>query len=183
MKKILSVILCLSLMLCFAACKSKQSQSAETVEQAPTAVSAQDFTAAAGSSTLMNVELTGAEKLAEYGNGTIAGIQFEMKYDPAVISLSDAKLTIEQVAQITNTFTLDFGDDKNGSAMVMILDDNLQGIMAETLPLFSVNVQVAANAPAGSTDIEFEMIDICDSNADSKMLEAVENGTTKITIE
>lgn len=174
MKKIIAILLCALLLCGMTACNS--------AEEGPGAVlGAQDITLTMGETGTLSVKLENVSNLKKYGNGTLGGFQFKVIYDPAVIDLGNATLTTDSIATEENNWTLDFSDKEDGSAMVMILDDNLNGTTATTVPMIDLMVQAVEGA-SGETQVKFEIVNICDSRGDAEVRETISDGTATVTI-
>lgn len=191
MKKLYLVLICLTLAAVLTACSgepaapdSGSTVSASSVADKPSGnamITAEDITLTGDQMGQMNIELINAGGLDKYGNGKMAGFQFYIKYDPAVLTLIEAELALDN-ANGKNNWQLSYSDKGNGSARVMIMDDKLTGLAADSIPLVTLYMQAVSGA-TGPAKIDFELETVCDSTGNSEVAEYISGGSAAVTIE
>lgn len=174
MKKLMAFLLCAVLLCGMTACNSSEKDGGKAV------VTAADVTLVPGDTGTLSIKLEHADKLKKYGNGKLGGFQFKVIYDPEQLQLGDAVLTIDSIADEENSWTLDYSDKKDGSAMVMILDNNLVGLAADSVPLIDLPIKLTDDA-SGDSEVRFEIVSICDTKGDVEVCDHIESGSATVT--
>lgn len=172
MKRITSILLAIALMLGLCACNSGTSAT----------LTAEGITLGAQAESTLHINLINAGGLKKYGNHTLGGFQFKVIYDPSMVKLGEAVLAIDSIAKDTNNWSLDYSNGGDGEAMVMVLDNNLEGLIADTVPLIDLPVQAVAGA-SGECEIKFEIVNICDSVGNDEVRDHITDGSATVTFQ
>lgn len=141
----------------------------------------QSVSGQAGSQVVVPITLNGMDGLTQYGNGTMAGIQFNVKFDSSAMTPVDAQAGNEELSNGVSWY-VSGNTTSDGVYMIMGTDANWGGVNTSgDMTVANVYFNLADGA-SGTYTVELEMIDACDTEANSTMNSyiGVQSGTITV---
>lgn len=181
MKRIVALFLAVMLVCTAALAGCSKKDASDDMTAAGTVLGGSRVEAKVGDEVTVPVDLRGLEAVAEYGNGTLVGFQFYFEFDPSVVSIAGAEVPMKGKDAQTN-WSLDYSSVSDEKGMIMIVENNLIGVESKGgLTLAELKFKVLDGA-SGDIEIKYELVSICDSEANSAMTEHITVSPSFITV-